>query len=261
MYFSSVFQEKGLESRLGRIRADNNIRRMMRILERKRAFYHDHWHLSLAKKYWLGKLFERRIGKELEKLRNDPLPDIRVQKSLISGSFTDKTCRIYFVIRGHKESPYNGGYYIGWIQLYEKFPFVPPDIGVCVKNGRFKKGRRICLSLTSYHKETWSPSNSLSTVLLSFQSFWLDDKEGRPDTYGAVDARKAAKKRNLTVEEYRRKFARDSVTNSLNRTILGSKFQEYLKLTDDDRQVEDNGGIISEERLRELTTDAFERLF
>mmetsp|Transcript_20300 Transcript_20300/g.42523 ORF Transcript_20300/g.42523 Transcript_20300/m.42523 type:complete len:155 (-) Transcript_20300:109-573(-) len=41
-------------------------------------------------------------------------------------------------------------------------------------NGRFKQGRRICLSMSDFHPETWNPMWSVGTILTGLFSFMLD---------------------------------------------------------------------------------------
>lgn len=42
-------------------------------------------------------------------------------------------------------------------------------------NGRFRVGAKICTSFSSFHPETWSPAYTLTTLLLSFISFFTDE--------------------------------------------------------------------------------------
>lgn len=47
----------------------------------------------------------------------------------------------------------------------------PPSIILLTPNGRFELNKKICLSISGYHPETWMPSWSIRTVLLAIISF------------------------------------------------------------------------------------------
>lgn len=87
----------------------------------------------------------------------------------------------HFTLRGPTETPYEKGVYHGKIVLPSDFPMSPPDIYFFTvqlavfcdlqENGRFEVNKKICLTITSFHKEEWSPSwtstrNPLSVSLL-----------------------------------------------------------------------------------------------
>lgn len=61
------------------------------------------------------------------------------------------------------------------IQLPQDYPYSPPDFIMLTPNGRFAVGAKICTSFSSFHPETWSPAYTLTTLLLSFISFFADE--------------------------------------------------------------------------------------
>ena len=86
----------------------------------------------------------------------------------------------YFIFIGqHDNECYNGGHYIGEIQLSDKYPLSPPDFIFYTPNGRFETNRKICLTITGYHKESWNPSINIKTMLgMIYSIFIADDTEG-----------------------------------------------------------------------------------
>merc|ERR1719282_1050987 len=60
----------------------------------------------------------------------------------------------------------------------------PPDIIFLTPNGRFEVGKKICLSITGYHQETWQPSWSIRTALLAIIGFMPSPGQG---TIGSLD--------------------------------------------------------------------------
>ena len=51
-------------------------------------------------------------------------------------------------------------------------------------NGRFETGKKICLSISGYHPETWQPSWSIRTALLAIIGFMPTPSKG---TIGSLD--------------------------------------------------------------------------
>lgn len=80
------------------------------------------------------------------------------------------------------DAPYSGGLYWGKLVFPPSYPLSPPSVMLLTPNGRFHTNRRLCLSMSDYHPETWNPMWSVSTVLLGLQSFW----QGGSGTLGSV---------------------------------------------------------------------------
>lgn len=71
----------------------------------------------------------------------------------------------HFTLRGPTGSVYEHGYYHGCLLLPPCYPFGPPDIVFFTRTGRFRINKKICLSITSYHKQEWSPAWTLSGII------------------------------------------------------------------------------------------------
>ena len=84
----------------------------------------------------------------------------------------------HFTIRGPKDSDYEGGLYHGKIKLPDEYPFKAPDLIFLTKNGRFETGKNICLSITSYHNESWTPAWNIITILEAVGAFFLVEENG-----------------------------------------------------------------------------------
>ena len=83
----------------------------------------------------------------------------------------------HFTVRGPPDTPYEGGLYHGRILLPPEYPFKAPEILILTPNGRFETGTKICLSITSYHQETWRPSWGIRTILTALVGY-LPSKDG-----------------------------------------------------------------------------------
>ncbi|KAJ1922186.1 hypothetical protein H4219_000048 [Mycoemilia scoparia] len=84
----------------------------------------------------------------------------------------------HFTVRGPNNSPYEGGKYHGRILLPHDYPYKPPDIIMLTPNGRFELNKKICLSNTSHHPESWQPAWGIQTVLVALISFFPTKGEG-----------------------------------------------------------------------------------
>ncbi|NXB37761.1 UB2J1 enzyme, partial [Eulacestoma nigropectus] len=84
----------------------------------------------------------------------------------------------HFTVRGPPDSDFDGGIYHGRIVLPPEYPMKPPSIILLTANGRFEVGKKICLSISGHHPETWQPSWSIRTALLAIIYFMPTKGEG-----------------------------------------------------------------------------------
>jgi ubiquitin-conjugating enzyme E2 J2 len=127
-----------------------------------------------------------RLRKELKKLHDDPIPQ------LIARPREDNILEWRFLIKGNndKDSPYAGGCYMGKLVFPPQYPWKPPAVHMCTPSGRFETGRRICLSISDYHPESWVPSWTVGTILLGVISFFHQTDS----TLGSMDTTNEAKR-------------------------------------------------------------------
>uniref|UniRef100_A0A3P9DBT8 Ubiquitin-conjugating enzyme E2 J1 n=1 Tax=Maylandia zebra TaxID=106582 RepID=A0A3P9DBT8_9CICH len=84
----------------------------------------------------------------------------------------------HFSVRGPPDSDFDGGVYHGRIILPPEYPMKPPSIILLTPNGRFEVGKKICLSISGHHPETWQPSWSIRTALIAIIGFMPTKGEG-----------------------------------------------------------------------------------
>lgn len=77
----------------------------------------------------------------------------------------------HFTVRGPTDSDFEGGVYHGRIILPPEYPMKPPSIILLTPNGRFEVNKKICLSISGHHPESWQPSWSIRTALLAIIGF------------------------------------------------------------------------------------------
>ena len=81
----------------------------------------------------------------------------------------------HFTIVGLPESEYFNGVYHGKIVIPQNYPLSPPDVFFFNESGRYSTNTKICLNVTSYHKESWSPAWSMRTIMEAFTTFFHID--------------------------------------------------------------------------------------
>lgn len=77
----------------------------------------------------------------------------------------------HFTVRGPPNTEFENGVYHGRIILPSEYPMKPPDIILLTPNGRFEIHKKICLSISGHHPESWQPSWSIRTALLALIAF------------------------------------------------------------------------------------------
>jgi len=97
---------------------------------------------------------------------------------------SDNLFEWHFTVRGPADTDYDGGVYHGRIVLPPDYPMKPPNIIVLTPNGRFEIGKKICLSISGHHPESWQPSWSIRTALLAIIGFMPTPSQG---TIGSLD--------------------------------------------------------------------------
>ncbi len=120
----------------------------------------------------------RRLTAEYAKLAADPVPHIHAAPN------PTNLLELHFVIVGADGTPYSGGLYHGKLQFTTEYPHKPPAVYMFTPSGRFEINKRICLSISDFHPETWVPAWRLSCVLIGVLSFMLETTR----TEGSVEA-------------------------------------------------------------------------
>ncbi|XP_067002782.1 ubiquitin-conjugating enzyme E2 J1 [Anabrus simplex] len=90
----------------------------------------------------------------------------------------------HFTVQGPPATDFEGGVYHGRILLPPEYPMKPPNIILLTPNGRFETNKKICLSISGHHPETWQPSWSIRTALLALIAFMPTPGNG---TIGSLD--------------------------------------------------------------------------
>eukprot|EP01108_Squamamoeba_japonica_P009971 TRINITY_DN954_c0_g1_i1.p1 TRINITY_DN954_c0_g1~~TRINITY_DN954_c0_g1_i1.p1 ORF type:complete len:277 (+),score=72.10 TRINITY_DN954_c0_g1_i1:82-912(+) len=135
----------------------------------------------------------RRILREVKELQQEG------SWQLAAAPLDDNIYEWHFTIRGPCDTAFDGGIYHGRILLPQDYPFKPPNFVLLTPNGRFEVGKKICLSISAHHPETWRPSWSIRTALVALIGFFPTEGNG---AIGAIDY----------PEKERKKLAAESIS-------------------------------------------------
>lgn len=175
----------------------------------------------------ISPITKKRLAAELKGIRDEPLDYI--------DTFPDEKDQLtwWFVLRGKEDSgDYKGGFYIGKIKHDKNYPINPPDFYMMTPNGRFDIEKRICLTNSSYHRDSWRAVWNISTMLVAFYSVMMEDK----DT-GISHIVESSAERKLKAK------------NSINYNMTNYK-DIWLKF---ERFVNPDGTVKSDDEIKELS--------
>lgn len=151
----------------------------------------------------------QRLQAEYRRLTKDPIPYLTAQP------LPSNILEWRYVVRGPADTPYEGGIYHGKIVFPFDYPYKPPSLYILTPNGRFKTNTSLCLTITSFHPDSWNPSWSISSILNGFLSFMCDTSA----TFGSIETSFAQK----------RKFAYDSLAFNIQDSTFCELFPEITE--------------------------------
>jgi ubiquitin-conjugating enzyme E2 J2 len=151
----------------------------------------------------------QRLQKEFRALCKEPVPHV-----LARPSPTD-ILEWHYVLEGSKNTPFEGGVYHGKVKFPPEYPYKPPGISMITPNGRFATQKRICMSMSDFHPETWNPMWSVSSILTGLLSFMMDNTP----TTGSVS----------TSDEEKQRLAQNSLAFNCKSAVFRKMFPEYVE--------------------------------
>ena len=194
----------------------------------------------------------KRIAVDLIELEKDPIENIYIHYD------EDNITRIYALIIGPKDTPYENGFYYFTLNFPTNYPSSPPVCKFNTINGKIRfnpnlyENGKICLSiLGTWSGPSWKPVMGLKSILLDFQSLLHENpiiNEPMYNNLNVTDKRcinynKILRYQNLkfsVLEMYNNKeyfpFFREYVDKHFKETYNYniSKIEELIKLENDE---------------------------
>lgn len=132
----------------------------------------------------------RRLTRELQSINKNPL----TSPTILAVPNEANILEWHYVIEGSAGTPYHGGHYHGKLIFPKEYPLKPPSVIMLTPSGRFKPNRRLCLSMSDFHPESWNPMWSVSTILTGLYSFMIETAP----TLGSIETTETQKKKLAT---------------------------------------------------------------
>lgn len=153
--------------------------------------------------------------------------------------FQENLLEWHFVLHALPEdTPYSKGCYHGKVIFPPDYPYSPPAIFMMTPSGRLETDKRLCLSMTDFHPESWNPAWSVETILVGLLSFFISDKE---EGFGSVKSSK----------EHRKLLADKSWASNAESPVFRHLFPEFL--TPDAFGLTTTGSVVSVEEMQSPT--------
>lgn len=138
----------------------------------------------MAKSITAGPQCRKRLEIEEKKMHADPPEFIKASPD------PGNILVWYYCITGPPGTPYEGGQYVGTVTFPPTYPFAPPAIQMLTPSGRFETKKRLCLSISDYHPESWNPIWGMSSILVGLLSFMV----GEDSTLGSITTSESEKR-------------------------------------------------------------------
>ncbi|CAE6232818.1 unnamed protein product [Arabidopsis arenosa] len=151
----------------------------------------------------------KRLQKEYRALCKEPVSHVVARPS------PNDILEWHYVLEGSEGTPFAGGFYYGKIKFPPEYPYKPPGITMTTPNGRFVTQKKICLSMSDFHPESWNPMWSVSSILTGLLSFMMDNSP----TTGSV---------NTSVAE-KQQLAKSSLAFNCKNATFRKLFPEYVE--------------------------------
>ncbi|XP_073056196.1 ubiquitin-conjugating enzyme E2 34-like isoform X2 [Primulina eburnea] len=151
----------------------------------------------------------KRLQKEYRALCKEPVSNV------VARPLPNDILEWHYLLEGSDGTPFAGGYYYGKIKFPPEYPFKPPGISMTTPNGRFMTQKKICLSMSDFHPESWNPMWSVSSILTGLLSFMMDTSP----TTGSV----------TTTAEEKQRLAKSSLAFNCKNPTFRKLFPEHVE--------------------------------
>ncbi len=188
----------------------------------------------------------KRILRELKEIQECDNPDI------IASALEDNIFEWLFIIRGAPGTDFEGGLYHGRIIMPAEYPFKPPAFVMSTPSGRFETKTKICLSISSYHPESWQPSWSVQSALVALIAFMQTPGQG---AIGSLDCspetrRQMALESQSFIPQVQNNPEKQALINGMHATMLARSGDTPLVVQEEEQQQD----VVVEDEQQQLHT-------
>lgn len=125
----------------------------------------------------MNRITIKRINGEMKQFIKNKHDNIKIYHN------SDNILEIYFKFKGMADSNYEKGEYMCKIEHHQEYPVKAPNLFILTPNGRFNINKKLCLTNTSYHQESWAPAgwsleNFIQAFISVFHSNSMADRTG-----------------------------------------------------------------------------------
>ncbi|KAH3767077.1 Ubiquitinconjugating enzyme subfamily protein [Pelomyxa schiedti] len=162
----------------------------------------------------------KRLKKEWQEILQSPIDHV------LTRPHPENILEWHYVLLGPMDTVYQGGIYWGIVRFPPTYPLAPPSIIMKTPSGRFATDKKLCLSMSDFHPESWVPSWSVSSILLGLLSFMLEQSH----TVGSIE----------TTDTEKRNLAKGSVDWNRKQPQFAALFPSLLTDPDDEDDNEED---------------------
>lgn len=116
----------------------------------------------------MSRLFLKRIQGDVKDLTRNRMDFVHAIQD-------EQNIKLFYFILRPKDTPYTNGLYMGKIELPDDYPKTPGTFYMLTPSGRFEINTKICLTNSSYHKESWTPIWSIRNMIIGVSSIFVAD--------------------------------------------------------------------------------------
>lgn len=140
----------------------------------------------------MNRITVKRINGEMKQFIKNKSDDIMIYHN------NDNILEIYFKFKGMEDTDYCDGEYICKIEHHPEYPVKAPNLYILTPSGRFEINRKLCLTNTSYHQESWAPAGwSLESFIQAFISVFHSDSSSDRIGIGHIKVKDSARTKNF----------------------------------------------------------------
>lgn len=134
----------------------------------------------------MSRIFTKRIQKEIQMYEKEKFkfPNLILRPS------EETLLKWYFIVYDLKETDFENGVYYGIVLLEPEYPLKPPNFKFFTPNGRFQTDTKICTTFSGFHKDTYTSTWNIMSMMQGMISFMTENGSGVGSLVSSPEIRK-----------------------------------------------------------------------